>query len=419
MMVHHALVLNLHQPPGNLQHLLEHRTWEAKEILFALDRIPRSLWGHESLARVHLSLSGTLLETLSDPEFQQRVYGMVDCGSLLWQFQNQELFEVLGTGYYHPVLPLIPEPDRKEHLQRWLGIARHLLWRPRFQGFWPPEMAFSMELIPLLRASGYRYVLVDSEHVEPVTGMSWQALRYRPHVARFGGEEITVIVRDRELSDAQESGMEVGWFLSEVAERTKWCDFAPLVTTCTDGENGGWFRNVTEGANFWSAFYLPLLDRVRNGDAGISPTFISDYLNVHGAHGEVRVRTGAWNTGWHHGRDFTQWTGSEAQKSALRAFALVSKAVHDTRWQAGEQGITDGPRAAAIEDALWHLLRAETSCNLYWGEDWVPRAESDLEAARTALTGIGVDVESVSTVPAAEAENSLPPTDTPHRSTPG
>lgn len=418
MMVHHALVLNLHQPPGNLQHLLEHRTWEAKEILFALDRIPRSLWGHESLARVHLSLSGTLLETLSDPGFQQRVYGMVDCGSLLWQFQNQDLFEVLGTGYYHPVLPLIPDADRKEHVERWLGIARHLLWRPRFQGFWPPEMAFSMELIPLLRASGYRYVLVDSEHVEPVTGMSWQALRYRPHVARFGGEEITVIVRDRELSDAQESGMEVGWFLSEVAERTKWCDFAPLVTTCTDGENGGWFRNVTEGANFWSAFYLPLLERVRGGDAGISPTFISDYLNVHGVHGEVRVRTGAWNTGWHHGRDFTQWTGSEAQKSALRAFAIVSKAVHDARWQAGEQGITEGPRAAAIEEALWHLLRAETSCNLFWGEDWVPRAESDLEVARTALRGIGVDPESAAPGPAAEAENSLPPTDATDRSNP-
>jgi hypothetical protein len=113
---HHALVLNLHQPPGNLQDLLEHQTWEAKEILFALDRIPRSLWGREELARVHLSLSGTLLETLSDPLFQERVYGIVDCGALLWHLQNQALFEVVGTGYFHPVLPLIPEADRREHL---------------------------------------------------------------------------------------------------------------------------------------------------------------------------------------------------------------------------------------------------------------------------------------------------------------
>ena len=391
MIAHHALVLNLHQPPGNLQHLLDRQTWEAKEILFAMDRIPRMLWGHEDLARVHLSLSGTLLETLADPTFQERVYGIVDCGALLWYFQNQRLFEILGTGFYHPVLPLIPEADRKEHLGRWLGIAHHLLWRPRFQGFWPPEMGFSMELIPLLRAFGYRYVLVDSEHVEPVTEMSWQTLRYRPHVARYGDSEIVVIVRDRDLSDAQESGMEVGWFINEVAERTKWCDFPPLVTTCTDGENGGWFRNVTEGANYWSAFYLPLLEQVRAGTAGLAPTFIGDYLDAHGTFGEVRVRTGAWNTGWHHGRDFTQWTGSQAQQDTIAAYASLSKQIHDARWLAGEHGIDHGPYAEAIEEALWRLLRAETSCNTYWGEEWVPRAQADLASAREALAQIGIE----------------------------
>lgn len=391
MIAHHALVLNLHQPPGNLRHLLAHQNWEAKEILYALDRIPRSLWGFEDVARVHLSLSGTLLETLSDPAFQEEVYGIVDCGSLLWHFQNEDLFEVLGTGYYHPVLPLIPEADRGEHLRRWLGIANHLLWRPSFQGFWPPEMGFSMELIPLLCAFGYRYVLVDSEHVEPVGEMSWQELRYRPHFARHGDDSITVIVRDRELSDAQESGMEVDWFLAEVAERTKWCDFPPLVTTCTDGENGGWFRNVTEGANFWSAFYLPLLERVRAGTAGISPSFISDYVRVHGVQGEVQVRTGAWNTGWHHGRDFTQWTGSAAQRQTIEEFARLSKAIHDARWYAGEQGATQVPRGEAIDEALWRLLRAETSCNLYWGEAWVHRAQSDLDASRAALSRAGVE----------------------------
>ena len=185
--------------------------------------------------------------------------------------------------------------------------------------------------------------------------------------------------------------MELDWFLGEVAERTKWCDFPPLVTTCTDGENGGWFRNVTEGANYWTAFYLPLLERVRAGTAGISPTFISDYLNIHGVHGEVKVRTGAWNTGWHHGRDFTQWTGSEAQKATLADYAQLSKVVHDARWYAGEHGVTEGPRIAALDEALWRLLRAETSCNLYWGEAWVPRAEADLQAVREVLARIGID----------------------------
>jgi len=388
MIAQHALVLNLHQPSGNLDDLLAHNEWEAKEILFALDRIPRSLWGYEDLARVHLSLSGTLLETLSNPEFQKRVYGIVDCGTLLWRLQNHDLFEILGTGYYHPVLPLIPEADRCEHLHRWLGIAHHIFWRPRFDGFWPPEMGFAMELIPLLRSHGYRYVLVDSEHVEAVTPMSWQELRYRPHIARYGKDEIIVVVRDRDLSNAQESGMEVDWFLGEVAERTKWCDFPPLVTTCTDGENGGWFRNTTSGSNFWSAFYQPLLERVRAGKAGISPTFISDYLRVHGAQGEVVVHTGAWNTGWHDGRGFVQWTGSQTQKDGLAALAEASAALQQARQRVTAERPEDSELAGLIETAHWHLLRAETSCNFFWGEAWVPRSTADLDVARDALAQV-------------------------------
>ncbi len=33
--IHHALVLNLHQPAGNLEHLLTEAPWEAKEILWS------------------------------------------------------------------------------------------------------------------------------------------------------------------------------------------------------------------------------------------------------------------------------------------------------------------------------------------------------------------------------------------------
>jgi alpha-amylase/alpha-mannosidase (GH57 family) len=389
--VYHALVLNLHQPSGNLEALLSGNEWEAREILLALDRIPRSLWGFEDVARVHLSLSGTLLETLANPEFQQRVYGIVKCGELLWFFQNQKLFQLLGTGYYHPVLPLIPAADREEHLTRWLGIARHLLWRPSFNGFWPPEMAFSMELIPLLKRLGYRYVLVDSNHVEPVTPMRWEEVRYRPHLARFGDDEIMVVVRDRELSDAQESGMDTGWFMQEVHERTKHCGFPPLVTTCTDGDNGGWFRNVNRQANFWGGFYQPLLERVRRRETEISPIFIDDYLNRHGAHGYVNVREGAWNTGWHHGTGFLQWTGSPAQKDALQRVAETSRAFHALRNRAAAAADTRRVQHT-MEQAFWRVLRAETSCNFFWGEAWVQRCHQDLNEAWSFLKQVEKDL---------------------------
>src|SRR5271165_1613979 len=105
--VYHGLVLNLHQPWGNLDDLLRNpqTEWEAREILYAYDRIPRALEGHEDLARVHLAISGSLLEALSNPSFQSRVYGIVKCGDLLWKLRNPAI-DIMGTGYYHPVLPL-------------------------------------------------------------------------------------------------------------------------------------------------------------------------------------------------------------------------------------------------------------------------------------------------------------------------
>lgn len=379
--IHHALILNLHQPSGNLQ---AQAGKETPEILFALDRIPRALWGYEDVARVHLALSGTLLEALSDPFFQRSVYGLVDCGSLLWYYQNLKLFRQLGTGYYHPVLPLIPTDDRAEHLQRWRGIASHLFGRTDFQGFWPPEMGFAMELIPLLQRLGYRYVLVDSEHVSAVTPMSWEALRYRPHIARHGGAEIVVVVRDRDLSNAQQSGMDLGWFRSEVEARTRWCDFAPLVTTATDGDNGGWFRNPEYAANFWG-FYRELLHEARHSGDGIRPVFIDDYLDRHGAYGEVHVETGAWNTGWHSGHGFVQWTGSQTQREAYARIAELSRRVHDAKWFAGKRQNVNPEAGYWIEEAMWHLLRAETSCNFFWGEDWVPRVHRDWEYSQACL----------------------------------
>lgn len=379
-MIHHALVLNLHQPSGNLEYLLDNNHWEAKEILYALDRMPRSLWDYEDIARVHLSLSGTLLETLKSNEFQEKVYGIIKCGDLLWQLQNNKIFNIFGMSYYHTVFPLIPPADWQEQLFRWQGLAQHLFYRDYFGGFWPAEMGFCMEMIPYLSKAGYRYVLVDSLHVEAVDEMSWQELRYRPHIARYEDSEIIVVVRDRELSDAQESGMDYGWFAHEVNERAKFCDFPPLITTATDGDNGGWFRNTSEKGNFWNVFYKEMLDKVRSDETNIRPTFIDDYLDKYGAKGEVRINKGAWNTGWHNGQGFTQWTGSQDQKDALERVWTTSSVFHDIKSQIQklEFEINDHQKYQ-LEEAHWHLLRAETSCNFYWGEAWVHKCHQDLD----------------------------------------
>jgi alpha-amylase/alpha-mannosidase (GH57 family) len=290
--------------------------------------------------------------------------------------------EVVGTGLFHPVYPLIPPADWDAQTDWWLGLGRHLLGRQFFPGFWPPEMGFCMEMIPMLKRHGYKYVLVDSIYIKPKREMRWEETRYRPYLARYDGAEIIVVPRDRDLSNAQLSGLDPGWFQHEVLERTKFCDFPALVTTWTDGENGGWFRTLQVEGGFWGFFYKPILDRYRADTLGFIPIHISQYLEKYPPTEEVEVHRGAWNTEHQWGGDFTQWTGSLLQKKGLDELKRASAYYWQVRKHYDHSASTGGDHEEIrrlIVQAYDYLLRAETSCNFYWGSHWVHRSFDDLE----------------------------------------
>ncbi len=382
--VYHALGLHMHQPLGNLVALHNSgESWEARQILWCYDRVTRMIEGHRDVARLHLSFSGTLLKQLEDPGVRQTFRDVVDIGDFLDRYRRSNI-EFMGSGLYHPVYPLTPGEDWEAQTSWWIGLGRHLLGRERFPGFWPPEMGFCMEMIPMLARHGYRYVLVDSIFIKPKREMRWEEMRYRPHIARYDGASIVVVPRDRDLSNAQLSGLDPSWFQYEIKERTKWCDFPALVTTWTDGENGGWFRSTNVESGFWGFFYVPLLERFRNGTLGFTPIHISEYLDRFPPIDEVEVHRGAWNTEHHWGGDFTQWTGSLLQKKgwdevrrASQYYWQVKKAFDDTQHSADNPGEI----RSLVERAYNHLLVAETSCNFYWGSRWVHRSFDELEQA--------------------------------------
>ena len=383
--IFHTLALDLHQPENNLTTLWEQNQSEAVEILRALDRLSRTLTSLEDRAQVHLTLSGTLLNTLASADFQELVCEHLDCHEFLRAIQNRRIFEILGTAYYHPVLPIIPPSDWDDHLARWVDLARYLFGRMRFEGFWPPEMGFCMEIIPHLKRLGYRYALVDSEHVEPLTPMSRAELRYLPHIGEFGGDEMVIVVRDRELSDAVLAGMDHEEFQETVRKQTSECSAPAMVTLCANGDNGERFRNADRQVNFWSSFYRPLLDSREHDRSPLRAVFIHDYLNRYGTYGRVNVGPGAWNTPWHDGKDFVQWTGSAAQRDALTRLDQVSQAFHTARANVAGLGVENDEIRHQLEEAHQRILRAETSCHFFWGDAWVPRCHRDLDEACTCL----------------------------------
>ena len=381
--IFHALGLSFHQPMGNMLALHNSQErWEIRQILWCYERTVRLIEEAGPAARLHLMMSGTLLKQLEDPAITETFGDVVNIPEMLAAYQRCQNIEFCGTGLYHPVLPLIPREDWPAQVGWWQGLGRKLLGREWFPGFCPPEIAACQELVPVLRANRYRYLLVDCWYIKPRREMRWEELRYRPHIVRHEGQEIVVVPIDRELSNAQNSGMDPWWFEYELVERTRWCDFPALVTTWSDGENGGWFRNPNLDAGFWGHFHRPVMARHYAGELAYTPVSINEYLDRFGPGEEVDLHPGAWNTGHHWGGDFMQWTGSLLQKRGFDEIRNASRYWHATtaRFARCRDACDDAELVQSlITQAYDELLLAETSCNFFWGSKWVYKTFDGLE----------------------------------------
>ena len=380
--VYYALGLHMHQPPGNLALLIEHNEWEAQQIIRCYERAARYAHTYKDVARFHVGFSGILLEQFKDRRMIELYKRFVDIPRMIESYSKAKNIEIIGMGYYHPIFPLIPKEDWPEQLRRGRAIIKEMFGRePR--GFWPSEMAFCMEMIPALREAGYEYVVVDHVHIQSLADRK-MADCFQPYRARHEGSEIAVIPRNRDISNAQESGMDPRWLLHEVHHKVSSfpnADTTRLVTTWSDGENGGWFRQTDEAAGFFGHFFSPFMEKVRSGETEIRPVTISDFLSKHPPRDEAFVQTGAWNVASTSGYDFTQWAGTLSQKKAVEALCRTSRAY----WQLKNQTGLSGERVKKMEEARELILGAETSCYLFWGDAWIPRIYDKLKAANELL----------------------------------
>ena len=162
--------------------------------------------------------------------------------------------------------------------------------------------------------------------------------------------------------------MEAGWLIHEVAQRTRYRHFPPLVTTRTDRDNGGWFRDTSPEANFWHVFDRNRPRRVRdNQSEGIRPGFIDDHLDRHGARGAVQLRPGAWNSGRHDGSGFTQSISSSAQQRALTRLDEISRAIYAARRDAVGISVRDPDVYLLLKQAHWQVLRGRDHLQPFLG----------------------------------------------------
>jgi alpha-amylase len=134
-----------------------------------------------------LHYSGILMEWLEEahPEFLALLGEMVSRGQV----------EVLGGGYYDPILPLLPMNDKLGQLEKmttWLRVRFET--RPR--GCWIAEKVWEPSLASVLRASGIDYTFVDDGQFA-LAGASGGAL-WQPAIAEDQGKIISLLpISDR------------------------------------------------------------------------------------------------------------------------------------------------------------------------------------------------------------------------------
>ena len=138
---------------GTHNHLPLGRNGEAAERLYqeSLKPFLAVLYRYPGFP-VTLHYSGILMEWLEDshPEFLTLLGEMVARGQV----------EILGGGYYDPILPLIPTNDKLGQLEKmttWLRVRFET--RPR--GCWIVEKVWEQSLASVLSASGMDYTFVD------------------------------------------------------------------------------------------------------------------------------------------------------------------------------------------------------------------------------------------------------------------
>ena len=143
-----VLLIHAHQPVGNFDDVIE-RAYAQSYLPFieVLSRRPT--------IRVGLHFTGSLLEWIerAHPEYLGELRTLVKRGQV----------EMIGGGFYEPILVAIPPQDRHEQIVRLAEyIEKHFGKRPR--GAWIAERVWEPQLPSSLAPFGVEYTLVDDNH---------------------------------------------------------------------------------------------------------------------------------------------------------------------------------------------------------------------------------------------------------------
>jgi alpha-amylase len=269
-----ALTLHNHQPVGNFGWVIEETYRTAYlPMVEALERHPS--------VRLGLHYTGPLLEWLiaEHPEFLDRLRALAE----------RDQVEIVGGGYFEPVLASLPERDRVAQLTRMAEeLERRFGRRPRTA--WLAERVWEPDLPTSLAAAGYTATILDDAHFR-AAGIPEDAM-WGPYTTEDQGRLITVFGTEQGLRyriPFREVDEVIGYLWEHATEAGE-----RVGTMGDDGEKfGAWPSTWAHcwGEDRWVERFFEALEANAGWLTTITP---GDWLAGHRPVGRVYVPVGSY-----------------------------------------------------------------------------------------------------------------------------
>jgi alpha-amylase/alpha-mannosidase (GH57 family) len=326
--------------------------------------------------------------------------------------------ELTTTPFYHPILPLLYDtdlakaavPDIRLPVNRFVhpedaeaqlkaAMAYHeKLFGSRPAGMWPSEGSVAEEIIPLLAKEGIQWIGTDEGVLARSLGANFERdlagslknpeVLYKPYLAGKGEKRVSIVFRDRTLSDL------VGFVYSKWDYRNAVNDLIDrlhrvrrevkdgphLVSIILDGENA-WEYYQNDGRDF----FLTLYERLSK-EQWLRCVTVGEYLKENPAQASIeRLHAGSWINA-----NFRVWIGHEEDNRAWDLLAQTRRALTE---YAARNGDPD-----TLARAWEEIYIAEGSDWCWWyGDDHYSENDEEFDLLfRTHLMNvyrtIGLDV---------------------------
>ncbi|MHB1845165.1 MAG: alpha-amylase/4-alpha-glucanotransferase domain-containing protein [Deltaproteobacteria bacterium] len=244
-----VLAFHNHQPVGNFGHVFQE----------AHDRCYRPLLdalAAEPTVKVALHHTGPLLEWLLErqPDYLKDVRALVLRGQV----------ELLGGGFYEPMLAVLPDRDARGQIDRMQRFCEARLGgRPA--GMWLAERVWDPDLPRVIAPTGTRFTLLDDSHFF-AAGLPEQRL-YGHYVTEKAGAPLAIFPIDKGLRYALpfKPVPELSADLERMAREVPTGLPSPLLTYGDDGEKFGLWPGThawvygADGKGGWLRDFLRLL----------------------------------------------------------------------------------------------------------------------------------------------------------------